>query len=590
MKGVALGVGVVAGAIAVLSLSPGAGSRPRALPDCTIPFAAPLWIDYAEGSVRPDVRAVLAHPGVVVATSGTVLPPQFRQAGAATTYFVLKLPAMVGDPTDPADPSVVPAAADALYDRAVASTGCSTPIVTLNELLGSDAPTPWSPATAAYRASVLALVQELAAKGAQPALLVHGDPDFTSVQAGDFWRTVAQSASLVYEAYYDASKIYPLGPLLANRRMRIGMRNVVDSFASMGIPPARLGFMLGFHSALGGGVAGRQGLQPTTAWLRVVKWEAFAAKQVALEEGIPTLWSWGWATFGPESVDPDKAVAACTWLWARDPTLCDAPGMVGPGFQSSRTEASIIVPPGDSCILPGARIATAAGDRLARLTGDRHAALTAQFGRAVLARVAPIDPARVPAVERRVIAREFHGNRDAYLRALVRRGATAEVARGVIADELRRRVIAERFGSPFEWIAALEATAVDRAICRRDNLPGTPQPISVGNARDVGTVPLASLLPFLFRDVQPPAAPATPSALRSGKRVTITWTPGREVDLAGYDLFRTTPDGQIQKLNDPLIGTSAWVDVSAPAGGVYSLRAVDTSGNRSVPSPPSPAP
>src|SRR5438093_550519 len=82
----------------------------------------PLWIDYGEGSVPPEVRAVFARPGVVVTASGTALPKDYRAKGAATTYFVLSLPGLVGDPTKPADPASIQATADALYDRAVAST------------------------------------------------------------------------------------------------------------------------------------------------------------------------------------------------------------------------------------------------------------------------------------------------------------------------------------------------------------------------------------------------------------------------------------------------------------------------------------
>jgi hypothetical protein len=587
MKGVGIVLGAVAAAAVALLLPQAAVSRGKAPSECGLPTTQPLWIDYGEGSVKPDTRAVLAHPGVVVASSGTAVPAAFRKAGAATMYFQLHLPDLVGTPTVPADSGTVLGAADALYDRSVASTTCPTPWIALNELLGSDAATPWSASTLAYRANVVALVQELAARGAHPALLVHGDPDVTSDQGVAFWRTVAQSATIVYEAYYDAPKTYALGPLLGNRRMRLGMRSVAASYTAIGVPPSRLGFMLGFHSAIAPGTGGRQGLQPTEAWLRVVKWEAFAAQTVAVEEGIPTIWSWGWATFGPESVDPDKAVAACTWLWARDPSLCDAPTMAGPGFQASRTEASIIVPAGSACILPGARVSTSAVARLTRLTKDRHAALTAEFARSVLDRAVPIDVRDVLAVERLVVAREFHGKPAAYGRALARRGASVEVARGVIADALRRRAIAKRGANVFAWIAARESAAVDQTICLRDELPGVGQPLSVGNARDVGSVPLASFLPFLFRDRTAPAVPAAPAAVRAGQRVTVTWASGREVDLAGYDLVRTVPGVPPQKFDTQPIGTTSFVDVAAPAGATYALRAVDTSGNRSALSPAS---
>src|SRR5438093_12717300 len=106
--------------LALLALEPHARSTPADA--CGLPDTRPLWIDYGEGSVPPEVRAVFARPGVVVTASGTALPKDYRAKGAATTYFVLSLPALVGDPTTPADPASIQATADALYDRAVAST------------------------------------------------------------------------------------------------------------------------------------------------------------------------------------------------------------------------------------------------------------------------------------------------------------------------------------------------------------------------------------------------------------------------------------------------------------------------------------
>src|SRR5207247_1053213 len=149
----------------------------KAADACGLTSTTPLWIDYAEGSVAPDVRAVFARPGVVVAASGTAIPKYFRDHGAATTYFELHLPALVGEPSDPADPGSIAAAAGSLYKRATASTACSTPVIALNELFGESLKTPWSPSNTTYRANVLALMRDLAALGARPVLFVHGNPD-----------------------------------------------------------------------------------------------------------------------------------------------------------------------------------------------------------------------------------------------------------------------------------------------------------------------------------------------------------------------------------------------------------------------------
>jgi hypothetical protein len=584
----------VAALVAAFLVTPGAGARttadaveqaPVAAGECGLPAASPLWIDYAEGSVKPDVRAVLSRPGVIVATSGTALGVTFRKAGAGTTYFELHMPRIVGETDDPADASSIVAAADALYQKAVATTGCATPWIALNELQGSNLAAPWKPSNAAYRANVLTLVQRLAERGAHPALLVHGNPTVAGETAA-WWQSVSKSGHIIYEAYYDAAKMHPLGSLIASRRMRLGMRNVIVQFEGAGVPRARLGFMLGFHSAQTPGIAGRQGLEPTEAWLRVVKWETFAANQVAREYGIRTLWSWGWGTFGADSVDEDKAVAACTWLWARNPSLCDAPAMVGPTFQSSRTEAQLAVPRGVACTFAnGGRVYTSAVDRLAKLTNDRHDALTAEFARAALADSAYVDAKSVLAIENRAIATVFKGSRVAYEKALAKRGATVEVARGLVADELRRRAIAKTglhgAATMFDRLSTIETAAVDSAICLGDVMPGVSEPISRGNAVDVGTVPLLRKLPFLFRHTLAPATPAALTVTRTAQTVTLSWTSGSENDLAGYEVYRTVPGGAAERINDHLVGRPTFVDAPSPTGTTYTIRAVDTSGNAS---------
>ena len=392
--------------------------------------------------MRADTRAVLAHPGVVVATSGTAVPAEFRKSGAATMYWVLHLDRLVGEPADPADPATIPATVAKLLDQAKTSSACDTPWIALNELLGSGAVAPWSATTTQYRANVLALVQGLAAGGAHPALLVHGDPTVAGATA-EWWQQLAKSGDIIYEAYYDASRIYPMGPVMGNRRMRMGIRNVVTLFESADIPAARLGVMLGFHSAQTPGIAGRQGLQPKAAWLRVVKWEALAARQVATEEHLTSIWSWGWGTFGPESVDADKAAAACTYLWAHDPSLCDAPAGAGVTFNTSKVEGQIVVPKGAFCTFAGGH--HLAGGREAAGAADRRSAGRADRLVRPCRHVA--GGAGGPAADPRGRAgrdqaRSFHGDRQKYLAALERRHATLETARGVIGDELRRRALA----------------------------------------------------------------------------------------------------------------------------------------------------
>ena len=345
-----------------------------------------MWIDYAEGSVAPDVRALFAQPGVVVTASGIAIPKSFRDHGAATTYFELHLPDLVGQPSDPADPASIDGVAAALFQRASASTGCATPTIALNELFGESAATPLSPTNTTYRANVLALMKGLHDRGAKPVLFVHGNPN-TDGAAADWWRQVAGVGSIVYEDYFSGVRLDQLGPVLGSRRVREAARSFVSQFTGIGVPTSKLGIALGFHSALTAGIGGRQGLKPVEAWLRVVKWEALSTAQVAKETGLASIWSWGWALFGGN--DPDKLVTACTYLWARNPSLCDAPTKAGPAFNTSRTEGEIVLPAGATCTFDGGTVQTAAVDGLAAVTHSRHLALSAVFARAVLAPGAP---------------------------------------------------------------------------------------------------------------------------------------------------------------------------------------------------------
>jgi hypothetical protein len=577
---------VVALGVALLSLIASA-SRGKASDACGLPSTSPLWIDYAEGSVAPDVRAVFARPGVVVTASGTTIPKYFRDHGAATTYFVLHLPALVGEPSDPADPGSIADAAGSLYKRATASTACSTPVIALNELFGESLKTPWSPSNTLYRANVLALMRDLAGLGARPVLFVHGNPN-TDGDAAEWWRQIATTGPIVYELYFNGAHLSELGTVIAARRVRLGARGFINQYGAIGIAPDRLGLALGFHSSPTPGVGGRQGLQPTVAWLRVIKWQTLATQQVAAETGLGSIWSWGWALFGAQ--DPDKVVSACAYLWARDGSLCDAPAMAGTGFNASRAEGQIVLPESVACTFAAGHVSTAEVNGLAAVIHDRHGALSAVFSRVSLRSAAVVGLDRVLAAEQQAIDRSFGGNRRAYLEALTRSHATLDVARAIIRDELRRRSIAEKLAggsrqTMLEWTADREAKAVDTAICLHDDIPGRGG-FPNTDAREVGVVPVLARLPYLFADHEAPAAPSTPVAAPAGVGlVRLTWAYGREADLSGYRVYRSDTSGGPYVAVGPFLDRSTLVD-KQPRGtsSYYVVRAVDTSGNISPPS------
>ena len=424
-----------AGAASLHAAAQGRAAAPaRSAGQCDLPDAQPLWIDYAEGSV-PFRQSVFGKPGVIAATSGTAVAVAFRNAGAKTIYWEMKLGGIVGTTTAPADPALIDERANKLFAKAAASSGCATPLIAINELNGPSTTTPWTTNNAQYRANVLQLLKELQALGARPFLLVPG-AIYTGGEAALWWQQVAGVADIVREVYLNGKILAALDPLRSSRTMRTAFRSAVAELTELGILPAKIGLMLGFQSERGFG--GREGTSPAAAWFEVVKLETLAARTVAAETGLATVWAWGWGTFTAAGNDPDKWVAACTWLWVRDQSLCDAPAAAGSGFDADLAAGQIAMPPGQQCAIGPDPIATADSDALAKLTVDREVAATALLQRIVQRRFAG-DPADADVLdaEKAIILTRFRGIRSLYEQALARAGIGVAVARGILADELR---------------------------------------------------------------------------------------------------------------------------------------------------------
>jgi hypothetical protein len=439
----------------LLALAGGAAA-PRAaaaevqLP-CGLPDQQPLWVDYSDGSV-PFWSTVFARPGVVAAAANLIVPPQLRSAGAKTVYFDLKFHARMGSPSAPVDPARVVPAADTLFNSAVKSADCATPLIALNELFGAQVPTPWTPSTARYRANVLTFVQRLAERGARPFLLLSSAP-YAHGDAADWWRQAAQYADLVPEVYFNGPAISRQGAALGSRRLRSVLRARITELTEIGIPPSRIGVMLTFSSTPRTG--GREGLQPLSKWLDVVKWESLAAKAVASETGIASVWSWGWGSWSAAGNDPDKPIAACVWLWTRDPALCDAPTVAADvGFDPSLTVGGTI-PEGAVCVMGKAALWRSVVTGLTRTTGDADIALSAALQRLALAAAVPVATSDVLTAERAVILDHFRGVRALYMAALARAGTSLAGARAILADELRRNKIERHLRTPPPSAAAI---------------------------------------------------------------------------------------------------------------------------------------
>jgi len=430
---------VIAAVLAALVVAPRA-VRADDPANCGLPTKGTMWVDYA-GHDAP----ITPTPGMVLAvSSGTTVPAAMRAAGAATIFFDLHLNDRVGTTTSPADPSTIEAKAAKEFEFAQQVSGCATPLIAENELFGAQTVTPWSATNAQYRANVLLLLQDLQKLGATVALTI-ANPPYTGGDAADWWREAAKAAILVRQVYFTSpgpKGLYALGPARSSRAMRQGMRGLISRFAQIGIPASRVALELQFQSAPGTG--GRQGLQPRSAWLEFVKLQALAAKQVAAETKIQGVWSWGWPSFSTAGNDPDKGAAACVYLWARDPKLCDAPALVR--FDTSLTEGQLILPASVRCTLGGdGRILKNDVARVAELTGDRDLAATALLQREVLRRESPIDPLTVLSAERAIVRDRFGGNRSRYLSALTAANVTLQDARAIIEDRLARDNVQQRF-------------------------------------------------------------------------------------------------------------------------------------------------
>jgi hypothetical protein len=474
---------------------------------CGLPETPTTWIDFADGSVS-FWRERFARPGVVVATGGTQLAAEARAAGAATVHWDMYLRKRVGTPSDPADPALMEKRADALFDYAVSVSGCQTPLIALNEMWGSSLPTPLTPTAERYRANVLRFVSRLAARGGRPALLVSSEP-FTGGDAAPWWRSLAAVSDLVLENYANANLIWRDGVVDGSRRLRVRYRQSAAKLLAMGIPPSRIGIMIGFQT--GAGAGGREGLRPRSRWFEVAKWQALAVREVARELGLAHVWSWGWAQRDARSNDPDKTLAACVWLWSRDTSLCDAPSVVGKELDPDTKTGQLNLPAGTRCVYGTTPLTAGGVAALAKLTGDRELALTALVVRAIERERAPVSPTEALAFERRIVRARFSGSTSSFRAALADAGASLAVGRGVMGDELRAQSISSR-------LTGASVSSIDVSRFRATFAPVL--------AREVVVSPAPSWLPEGTGVALATSAPDAVFRVPTGRRTTVRTVDG----------------------------------------------------------------
>lgn len=510
---------------------------PAALADpgpCPVlaPTAA-LPVEFSDGSVAFR-QAVFARPGVTVASTGNAVSKALRDAGASTGYWEMNLPTLVGTPAAPADPAAMDAVAAAEVQKAQAATACPNPIIALNELLGSDVAGPLAASAQRYRDAVLALVRGLAADGATPFLLV--PRRFTVGGTEDWWLQVGQVGWLVPEAYTPATSLWGIGnPFLISREIRIGFRQWVRRLTGIGVPANRVGLMLGFQS--GDSQGGRAGLQPAATWLEIVKLQSQAAVAVGRELGLSTIWSWGWGTFAtPGSADPDKQAAACTYLWARDTTLCDAPALGVPGFDPDLTAGSVQLAPTTQCSYDGGSFGTVELTALTNAGVSRAGALTALLERSLVRTKATVGPTALLRAERSVVAGQFEGHRSTYRQFLQSQGVTPAVARDAIRDQLLEAKLAR--GLRVAPISSADVKAYIAAHAgTRTRAVETVRPVTwlVGQTHGValpGLAPRAVLESAAGTTLLVHAADGPARVRILGSRIRLTAQPTRPARLA----------------------------------------------------------
>jgi hypothetical protein len=91
-----------------------------------------------------------------------------------------------------------------------------------------------------------------------------------------------------------------------------------------------------------------------------------------------------------------------------------------------------------------------------------------------------------------------------------------------------------------------------------------------------------------FEDVTPPAAPSGLAVLPRDGELEVSWSPSGEPDLAGYRLYRARRGAAAERLAGVDKDTTSYRDLAAEPGVVYvyTVRALDTGGNESLPSSP----
>ena len=183
---------------------------------------------------------------------------------------------------------------------------------------------------------------------------------------------------------------------------------------------------------------------------------------------------------------------------------------------------------------------------------------------------APSNPANAPTAQQVVLAAE--GGTMADPGGMVDHG----IHDGDTVRYVAQRVVTVRFTPPPAMVEGKKGKMTQTTPKAQEfELKSEPSPI----------VTLA------FHDVIPPASPEGLAAVTGGgfgepPSIDLSWEPGSELDLAGYDVYRAGADSRFGRLNSELVLGPEFRDTTAEAGKTYLYRvtAIDQHHNESTPS------
>ena len=343
----------------------------------------------------------------------------------------MHLEADVGTPGAPAPPDAVVPRADALFDRAAAQSGCATPVIALNEMQGVTAAPPLSANATQYRVNVLAFVQELVAprRDAVPAARV--EPERVRrrdrlVAAALDARRRSCARSTGRRRRSTAQGVNARQPAAARRPPHRGPEARRDRRpACARRADARLPVERRRRAA--------PGCSRLASWLEFVKLATLAAKQVAAELGVGSLWNWGWATLSAAGADATRRPPRASRS-GRATRRSATRRRLAP-FDTSLTEGQLsTLPPYAQCVIDGrVHARRASSTRRSSCSAAARPRYTALFGRLAATALVPVDRARRAAGG---AARSSRSSAASSPRRSVS-GVTPGFARGVIVDELR---------------------------------------------------------------------------------------------------------------------------------------------------------